>query len=418
MRVSVRDSKNVDGVADTRTDDTIDVTINVIDENEAPDITGDTSKTYAENGTGSVATYTGRDPEGSPVTWTLLGTDSAYFAITNSGVLSFDPAPDFEDAMDSDRNNVYHVTVQASDGNNISRHDVTVTVTNVEEAGTVELSSVQPQVGTPLTATVTDPDEIVPGSPGWIWWRVTGRNGGRITVISTTSPNYTPVADDVGKYIEVVASYTDGYNSRNKSARAVSDNPVAAMPVHNDPPRFSTTFTTRTVAENTAAGENIGAPVTATDNQGSNLTYRLVGTDATMFRIAASTGQLQTRAPLDYETKTGYSVTVTAADPSKATDSIPVTITVTNVNEPPVAVDDTATATEDGSAVTIDVLANDSDPESQTPHARVDHAASQRRRGRRERHGQVHAESRLLWLRRVHLHRVRRDPLVGRQRDR
>ena len=80
----------------------------------------------------------------------MLGTDSAYFAITNGGVLSFDPAPDYEGPKDSDQNNVYHVTVQASDGNNINRLDVTVTVTNVEEAGTVELSSVQPQVDTRL----------------------------------------------------------------------------------------------------------------------------------------------------------------------------------------------------------------------------------------------------------------------------
>ena len=131
VRVSARDNKNVDGNEDAVVDDYIDITISVIDENEAPIITGATSTNFAENGTRAIASYTGRDPEGGNVTWTLLGTDSAYFAITNGGVLSFDPAPDFEDPMDSDRNNVYHVTVQASDGNNISRLDVTVTVTNV-----------------------------------------------------------------------------------------------------------------------------------------------------------------------------------------------------------------------------------------------------------------------------------------------
>ena len=157
MRVSVRDSKNVDGSPDAVTDDTIDITITVIGENEAPVITGATSTNFAENGTRAVASYRGRDPEGGSVSWTLLGTDSAYFAITNSGVLSFDPAPDFENKMDSDNNNVYHVIVQASDGNNISRLDMTVTVTNVEEAGTVDLSAVQPQIDTALTATLRRP---------------------------------------------------------------------------------------------------------------------------------------------------------------------------------------------------------------------------------------------------------------------
>ena len=146
----------------------------MIGENEAPVITGATSANFAENGTRAVASYRGRDPEGGSVSWTLLGTDSAYFAITNGGVLSFDPAPDFENKMDSDSNNVYHVIVQASDGNNINRLDMTVTVTNVEEAGTVELSSVQPQVDTAITATLDDPDEVI-SAVTWSWQRSRAR---------------------------------------------------------------------------------------------------------------------------------------------------------------------------------------------------------------------------------------------------
>ena len=97
--------------------------------------------------------------------------------------------------MDSDRNNVYHVTVQASDGNNISRHDVTVTVTNVEEVGTVELSSVQPEVDTPITATLTDPDEVVSG-PTWVWQRSNSRSSGWSTISDENSDSYTPVNTD------------------------------------------------------------------------------------------------------------------------------------------------------------------------------------------------------------------------------
>ena len=362
VRVSVRDSLNVDGNSDTRTDDTIDITINVIDENEAPVITGATSTNFAENGTRAVASYRGRDPEGSTVYWTLLGTDSAYFAISNGGVLSFDPAPDFEDPMDSDNNNVYHVTVQASDGNNINRLDMTVNVTNVEEAGTVELSSVQPQVNTSLTATLDDPDGVT-SAITWSWQRSRAGSRSSWTTISTaTSNSYTPAASDVGRYLRVTARYDDNY-SNGKSARTDSENTVRTVPTENNPPRFLSQFTTRTVDENTAVGQNVGDPVTATDDPTDNLTYTLGGTDAAMFRIVRSTGQVQTRMPLDYESRTGYSVSVTAADPSNATSSIRVNITVVNIDEPPVAEDDTARATEDGSAVTIDVLANDSDPE-------------------------------------------------------
>ena len=211
VRVSVRDGLNAAGNADTATDHTIDITINVIGDDEAPVITGATSTTFAENSTRAVASYTGRDPERGTVTWTVLGTDKAYFAITNSGVLSFDPAPNFENEMDSDRNNVYHVTVQVSDGNNISRLDMTVTVTNVEEAGTVELSSVQPQVDTPLTATLHDPDEVT-SAITWSWHSSTSKNNNWSLISGATSDTYTPISDDVSRYLRATASYDDGFN--------------------------------------------------------------------------------------------------------------------------------------------------------------------------------------------------------------
>ncbi len=367
VRVSVTDNKNADGSSNSAIDDTIDITIKVIDDNEAPEISGATSTNFAENSTRSVATFTGRDPEGGSVTWTLQGTDSAYFAISNSGVLSFDPTPDYEDPRDSDRSNVYHVTVQASDGNNyINRLDVTVTVTNVEEVGTVRLSSVQPQVDTLLTATLSDPDDVV-SDIRWSWQRSSvGSKSGWSTISSATSTGYTPQTGDVGRYLRATASYDDGYSNGNR-ASAITANTVRAVPAGpNTPPNFGSNSQSRSVPENSPRGTNIGAPVTASDDTGDRLTYRLNGTDGAMFSIVASTGQIQTRMPLDYESNTRYSVTVKAFDPSNASSTIPVTISVTDEDEPPVAVDDSATATEDGSAVSVDVLANDRDPEGRS----------------------------------------------------
>ena len=363
VTVSVRDSKNADGTADTATDDTINITINVLNVDEAPGITGSTSETFPENGTRAVATYTGRDPEQGTVTWTLLGTDGGDFAISSGGVLSFDPAPDYENPKDSNADNVYNVTVQASDGrNNNNSLEVSVTVSNVEEVGKVTLSSVQPQVSSPLTASLSDPD-VVTSAIIWSWHRSTSSSSWS-AIGNATANSYTPVSGDVNYYLRATASYTDRFNSSNKSARAVSQNPVRVFSEDNTPPSYSNTQTSRSVEENTAAGTNVGAPVTATD-QGDTLTYRLQGTGAATFRIVASSGQIQTRAPLDYETRSSYVVTVKAIDPSSASSTVTVNISVTNVDEPPVAVDDTATATEDGSAIAIDVLANDSDPEGE-----------------------------------------------------
>ena len=88
------------------------------------------------------------------------------------------------------------------------------------------------------------------------------------------------------------------------------------------------------MAENTAAGENIGTPVAATDaDAGDTLTYTVGGTDMASFEID-SNGQITVGAgtTLDYEAQQTYSVIVTATDVEGASDTIDVTITVTDVS--------------------------------------------------------------------------------------
>ena len=81
--------------------------------------------------------------------------------------------PDYETPGDANKDNVYEVTVQAKDGvGNIGMKAVKVTVTNVEEVGTVTLSQLQPRVGVAITASVTDLDGDVSGVT-WQWSRST-----------------------------------------------------------------------------------------------------------------------------------------------------------------------------------------------------------------------------------------------------
>ena len=120
---------SVTGESDTTNNCSSSVTVVV-----ALSVSGITSTNYAENGTGNVATYavTGA-AQGSTITWSLSGDDSGDFSISSSGVLSFSAAPDYENAADADTDNVYEVTVNASDGTNSGSLDVTVTVTDVNE---------------------------------------------------------------------------------------------------------------------------------------------------------------------------------------------------------------------------------------------------------------------------------------------
>ena len=104
----------------------------------------------------------------------------------------------------------------------------------------------------------------------------------------------------------------------------------------NEAPSFATNTATRSIAENTASGEDIGAAVVATDpDSDDTLTYTLGGTDVDSFSIVNTSGQLRTNVALDHEIKASYSVTVTATDGDNLSDTTTVTISVTNVNEAP-----------------------------------------------------------------------------------
>ena len=90
----------------------------------------------------------------------------------------------------------------------------------------------------------------------------------------------------------------------------------------------------RAIDENTPPNSNIGAPVAATDYDNDTLTYSLENAGVSHFGIDRSTGQLRTGSPLDYETKNSYTVKVIATDLSGRSNSITVTITVNNLDEP------------------------------------------------------------------------------------
>ena len=83
---------------------------------------------------------------------------------------------------------------------------------------------------------------------------------------------------------------------------------------------------TRSIPENTPAGINVGAPVSAEGD--GTLTYTLSGPDAASFTIVPTTGQVRSRDGVvyDYETKNRYTATVGAADESGESDTIDVTI--------------------------------------------------------------------------------------------
>ena len=326
----------------------IDVIVKNVD--EPPVIAGpDTVDDYPENSAASrqVGRYAASDPEGATVTLSLTGTDSDDFTFASNGVLAFNESPDYE------KQTRYIITVRAEAGAHTLDKAVTVNIQNVEEPGAVTLSTVQPQEGTGLTATLDDDDG--PTGTTWQWYRTSSRGSTGTAITGADSQSYTPTAADVGRYLRVVTSYDDGHGT-GKSVSAVSANRVQeALPVP-EPPVFPTDGNyDRSIRESLRVGSNVGAPVTASDGNNDRLTYSIAASDE--FEIVESTGQLRTKVELDHEGREQYSVTVTATDPSGLTDTVSVTITVEDLNETPVVSGESSLELEEGTETGITLAA-------------------------------------------------------------
>ena len=126
----------------------------------------------------------------------------------------------------------------------------------------------------------------------------------------------------------------------------------------NSPPNTAPTITSNSTANFAENGIGIVYTITATDVEGTTLTYALLNSDpdASLFNINSTTGAITFKTAPDFETPLNngadntYNLTVTASDGS-LTGSKAIAITVTDLNEvpvntPPTAVTLTNTITE------------------------------------------------------------------------
>ena len=135
--------------------------------------------TVATNDPVGEAIYNATDPEGQSITYSLMGADGAKFQLNAAPrSLSFREKPDFEMPGDANKDNVYEVTVRASDGVMYADRMVMVKVTPVDEEPEImgKDSVDYPENGEDAVATftATDPEGATPitwsllttGNPG------------------------------------------------------------------------------------------------------------------------------------------------------------------------------------------------------------------------------------------------------------
>ena len=316
----------------------------ITDTNTVPVFTDGTTatRTVAENTASGVNIGTpvsATDTDGDTLTYTLSGTDAASFSIVSTtGQLQTKAALDYETKT------TYSVTVSVSDGNGGSDSiTVTVNITDVNENRApvfvdgatatrtiAENTAANTNIGTAVAATDADTGDTLTYTLG-------GTDAASFGIVSTTGQLQTKAALDYETKTSytVTVSVSDGNGGSDSITVTIT---VTDVNENRAPVFVDGATATRTIAENTAANTNIGTAVAATDaDTGDTLTYTLGGTDAAAFSIVSTTGQLETKAALDYETKSAYSVTITVSD-GILTDTITVTITVTDIDEVPAEV--------------------------------------------------------------------------------
>ena len=376
-------------VSDGQLTATINITINVSDVNEAPTFTdGDSiTREIAENTSageniGTVVTAT--DPDNDTLTYSLGGTDASAFALeSTTGQLRTSSALDYE------TKSLYTLVLTASDGNLTDTITVTINVTDVQERAEQQVGEVETptnndpvftegstatrtvlegtssgvDIGTAVSATDADGHSLTYTLGGTdatafsmdttngqlrtsaaldyetktaytVTITVSDGNDGtdEITVtINVTDVDETPTNNEP-KSNDVDETPTNNEPKSNDLDETPTNNEPVSNEVNNGPVFDEGSSTTRAVSENTGSGVDIGAAVSATDPDDDTLTYGLEGTDATAFSINSTNGQIRTSAALDYETKSSYSVSVSASD-GRLTDTISVTINITDIDE-------------------------------------------------------------------------------------
>ena len=319
--------------------DTITITVNVTDVeehvNRAPVFTGGknttrsiTEKIPSNQNIGIPVSAT--DADNDALTYTLGGIDALGFSIDSSTGQLKTKSP-----LDYETKNQYTVTVNVSDGSLTDTITVTIDVTEIDrdikrapvfsegKNTTRSIAENTPSgvnIGIPVSATDPDGDTFT--------YSLGGTDAASVSIDNSTGQLQTksPLDYETKNRYTVVVSAFDGYLS---GIITVTINVTDVFePSTNDPPVFTEgSRTSRAIAEDTPPNRNIGHAVSATDADNDPLIYTLGGTDAASFSIDSGTGQLKTKAPLDYQTKNRYTVRVFVSDGNGGSDNITVTIT-------------------------------------------------------------------------------------------
>ncbi|ELC3159240.1 tandem-95 repeat protein, partial [Vibrio harveyi] len=321
------------------TDDaTVAVTVNPV--NDAPVAVNDAVSTDEDTAVTIDVLANDRDPENDQLTITnaSVPAEQGTVAIID-GKLVFTPAENF--------NGDATISYTTSDGQLTDDATVAVTVNPVNDAPVAVNDAVSTDEDTAVTIDVLANDSDPENDTLTITAASVPAEQGTVAIVDGKLV-FTPAENFNG---DATISYTisDGQLTDDATV-AVTVNPVNDAPVAVDD--------TVTTDEDTAV--TIDVLANDSDPENDQLTITNASVPAEQGTVAIVDGKLVFTPAENFNGDATISYTISDG---QLTDDATVAVTVNPVNDAPVAVDDTVTTDED-TAVTIDVLANDSEPEN------------------------------------------------------
>jgi serralysin len=292
---------------------TQDIAVTVIPVNDnTPAITSTAGLPVSENST-IVTTITAIDADlpAQPLTYSIAGgADSTLFAVNPStGELTFTAAPDFEMQKDAGMDNIYNVTVQASDGTFATTQDIAVTITPINDNMPVITSSAGFSISenTTVVTTVTATDADLPAEI--LTYSIIG---GADSAFFTVNPSTGALDFITARDFEMPndAGSDNIYNltiqASDGAFTVMQDVTVTIVPVNDNSPVITSPITF-SIPENTTTIATLTA--TDADLPAQSLTYSIVGgADAAKFSIASDTGELKFVTAPDFEVPADFNL--------------------------------------------------------------------------------------------------------------
>ncbi|WP_162276021.1 Ig-like domain-containing protein, partial [Roseimaritima ulvae] len=265
----------------------------------------------------------------------------------SDGTLSLQPNGGFTYTPDAGFAGTDTFTYQADDGlavSNTATVSITVTPSNRPPVAEDDRASTDEDQLVVIDILANDSD---PDGDAITLLRVTQPTHGTTVVNADSSVTYVP-NDNFQGSDEFLYSISDGNGGSNSAVVTVTVNPVNDAPTANDD--------SASTDEDTAVTINVLA--NDADIDGDSLSIASVGQPANGTASVNEDGTITYTPAANFNGVDGFSYSI--SDGNGGSDSAVVTVTVNPVNDPPTADDDTASTNED-TAVTINVLANDAD---------------------------------------------------------